>query len=122
MQDIHDIHPPVEVGMDPFILQAALAVLAIVLLSMLIFFLVRRYLKNRKVKGIDQNLLPEPLPPLEQAMEAIKLLKVRQYHDLRQFYFDLTAILKRYILPKIFGHQKCSAAKKANPVPPNITK
>ncbi|THB72520.1 MAG: DUF4381 family protein [Desulfobacteraceae bacterium] len=97
MQDIHDIHPPVDVGIDPVIFQAAAAAAALIILIVLAFFAYKRLTRRRKEGPKDQLLLPEPPPPFEQAMQAMKALDERPFTDLRLFYFELTAILKRYI-------------------------
>ena len=48
MQDIHDIRPPVQVGMDPIFLKAVLIALALMLLVGAVL-LVYRYLRQKKV-------------------------------------------------------------------------
>lgn len=96
MNDIHDIHGPVQVGIDPLIVKLTALVAAGILLIVLLFFLVRRLMTRRKQVAENLLMLPPPLPPFEQAMRALDQLGARRFADLRWFYFELTAILKRY--------------------------
>ena len=97
MQDIHDIRPPVMVGMDPFFLRAVLMVLALVLLGG-VAFLVYRYLRQRQ-QGADSNLLmlPMPLAPRAAAMNALSRLEDSMESNPRDYYFRLTEIIKRFM-------------------------
>lgn len=96
MQDIHGIRPPVQVGLDPMLLNIMLMVLAGILVLGLLFFLIRNYLKKRKIPR-DLKLLPEPMAPYDAALKELKLLFQRPMIDPRLFYFDLTHILRKYI-------------------------
>jgi len=97
MDDIHDIRPPVQVGMDPFLIRVALIVFAAVVL-LLVLFLVYGYLKRRKVrKSANLPLLPLPLPPGEAALKALDTIIDLMTSNPRLFYFRLTEILKRFI-------------------------
>ena len=102
MQDIHDIEPPVPVGMDPFLIQMLMilaGILAIVGLGLLLFF----YLKRRRQHRLSQNtlMLPPPLPPDQTAMHALDALEDAMKKDPRQYYFDISAILKIF-MGKVF--------------------
>lgn len=95
MQDIHDIHPPVMVGMSPELIRMlglAMAVLAVVAL---LYILVRRWLKSRKPKAADVALAK--VPPYEIAMKALDRLGVTPPASPKAFYFDLSALFKAYI-------------------------
>lgn len=98
MQDIHDIEPPIPIGMDPIFIQILLG-LAVVLvlagLGMLLFF----YLKRRNQKKISANtlFLPPPLPPDQAALKALDALADTLETDPRHYYFGISAILKTFM-------------------------
>ncbi len=97
MQDIHDIRPPVTVGLDPAIIQAFFLVVVFILIAVALFLGIRRFLRNRLRKDKDMLMLPEPLPPYEAAIKELENLVRMNLKEQRQFYFFLTAILRRYI-------------------------
>lgn len=97
MEDIHDIQPPVQVGIDPLFIKTALIIAGILILAGLLYLLIRFFLQKRKKPSESLRLLPPPLPPLEAALKAISDLENYQAPDLRWFYFQLTAILKKYM-------------------------
>lgn len=96
MTDIHGIRPPVPVGVDPMLLKMAAMAAGGILVLILLFLLVRYWLKKR---GRPEPLkaLPLPVPPHAEALGALDLLLQKEILDLRLFYFDLTAILRHYI-------------------------
>lgn len=96
MQDIHDIRPPVPVGFDPAVLKIILMVTGGILVLVLLFFLIQKWLKKRK-QSENLKCLPLPLAPYETALRELDLLFQNELTDTRFFYFDLTAILKKYI-------------------------
>jgi len=96
MQDIHDIRPPVQVGFDPLLLKIMLMVLGGILALTLLFFLIKKYLKKRQHPK-DLRYLPAPLAPYDAALKALDLLFQSRIRDSRVFYFDLTAVLKKYV-------------------------
>ena len=98
MQDIHDIKPPVAVGIDPLIFQIILAVTGAVLFCLLTWLLVR-YIRKRRIRRRQKGLLllPLPLPPHESALRELNCLGDMMTLEPRLFYFRLTAILKTYI-------------------------
>ncbi|ACN16038.1 hypothetical protein HRM2_29510 [Desulforapulum autotrophicum HRM2] len=97
MQDIHDIRPPVQVGMDPFFLKVALIALALMLL-VCVALLVYRYLRRKKSgPGTNLLMLPMPLPPLETALSELGCLDDLMVTHPRYYYFRLTEIIKRFI-------------------------
>jgi len=96
MQDIHDIRPPVQFGFDLGLLKIILIVSGAIILFVLAFFLIKKYLKKRKnIKDI--KYLPAPMAPCEAALKGLDLLLQRQMNDPRIFYFDLTAVFRKYI-------------------------
>ena len=96
MQDIHGIRPPVLVGFDPMLLKIIFMVSGGIILFALVFFLIKKYLKKRKQpKGL--KYLPQPMAPYEAALKELDLIFQRQMIDPRLFYFDLTAVLRKYI-------------------------
>lgn len=96
MQDIHDIRPPVQVGMDPALLKVALLVLALVLLAAVAFFALRYFWRKRATLKSNLPMLPPP-PPLEVALDGLNRLDDLMAADPRLFYFRLTEIIKRFL-------------------------
>mgnify|MGYP001024360833 CR=1 FL=1 len=92
MTDIHDILPPVAVGIHAdWLLPLLLALTAAALLSGALWF----WKKHRKRRQIE-TIVPE-LPPEMVAMRAIdEIADVRRF-DPKTFYYRLSAILRRYI-------------------------
>lgn len=102
MQDIHDIAPPVMVGMDPLVWAWAAAVLVLVLLAAGVVFFYRRFRRrNVDVRHEDLLMLPPPPPPDEAALNALAAIRDLAHLDPRAYYFALTATLKTY-MGKIF--------------------
>ncbi len=96
MQDIHDIRPPVAVGLDPVMVKIILIVLACIVLAGLLFFLIRKWWKKRK--GIqDIEAMALPLSAFEEAVKALESLSQRPMDDPRLFYYDLTLLLRQYM-------------------------
>jgi hypothetical protein len=82
--------------MDPNIIKIALGCLAAGAFLVLLFFLVKKYLKKRPApESAEQFALA--LPPFESAMQALGLLEQTPQTDPRLFYFDLNLILRKYI-------------------------
>jgi hypothetical protein len=101
MQGFHDIRPPVPVGLDPMMVKLLLILLGVLLLAGILFFLIRKWWKNRKgVKDIQAVALP--LSPFEEASKELDSLAQRPMDDPRLFYFDLTLVLRRY-MGRTFG-------------------
>ncbi|MBU1172907.1 MAG: hypothetical protein KKD44_25385 [Proteobacteria bacterium] len=94
MTDILDVKAPESIGFDHRIIYGILAVIGIILLIVLIFFLVDLFLKKRK-KGTDPQ--EHPRPPDLDAYQCLEQLEKDGISDSREFYFRLTAILKTYI-------------------------
>jgi hypothetical protein len=96
MKDIHGIRPPVQFGLDPLLLKIILIVTGVIILFVLLFFLIKKYLKKRK-PVTDLQHLSKPIAPYEAALKELDLLFQRQMVDPGLFYFDLTAVLRKYI-------------------------
>lgn len=101
MQDIHDIKPPVEVGIDPAVLNFIIAAIAL-LLSLAAGYFLFRYIKKRLNKHTqkDMILLPPPLPPLppdEAALRELSSIADLITTDPRLYYFRITALVKTFI-------------------------
>ncbi len=99
MKDIHDIRAPVLTGsaFDPA--KMAIAVLgaaACLFLIYAVFVLVKKARKKRAGRQAYPQL-PPPLPPRDAALKALELLADMMGHSPRLFYFQLTAVLKKYI-------------------------
>ena len=76
MEDIHGIRPPVEVGFDPNILITIGWILGAILVFLLIFYFIKKWIKNRKKPGGSKIIQPL-IPPFEAAMKKIDLLKAK---------------------------------------------
>jgi len=103
MKDIHDIEPPVPVGMDPFFIHLLMGVGVVLLLGILGLFLFR-YIKRRKQRKMSANilLLPPPPPPDQAAIKALDALDHIREKDPRHYYFAISAILKTF-MGKVFN-------------------
>ncbi len=98
MQEIHDIEPPVQVGMDPLIIKILIGTAALLLIALLLFFLFQYIRKRRKKQaGNDILLLPPPLPPGEAALKELDAIMDLMQTSPRLYYFRLTALLKTFI-------------------------
>ena len=97
LNDIHDIRPPVQVGMDPLLMRVALILLILLVLACAGFFLYRYVKRRRALKTADLLLLPLPLPPDEAAIKALDSLGDLMGRAPRLYYFRLTEIVKRFI-------------------------
>jgi len=97
MQDIHDIRPPVPVGIDPWLIKMAGIALALVLAAVLCYLLFCYLKKRQDSKPGDLLLLPLPLPPDEAALKELDAVADLMKTDPRLYYFRLTGILKAYI-------------------------
>lgn len=96
MQDIHDIRPPVPIGLDLLMVKIILVTLAVLLLAGLLFFLIRKWrAKRKRSNAVDAANLP--LSAFEEAVKALESLTQRPMDDPRLFYFDLTFVLRQYI-------------------------
>ncbi|MCP4113920.1 MAG: hypothetical protein GY737_00680 [Desulfobacteraceae bacterium] len=95
--DIHDIRPPVPVGMDPLVMRVALILLILLLLACAGFFLYRCLKRRKAGNSADLPLLPLPLPPNEAALKALDSLGDLMLGAPRLYYFRLTEIVKRFI-------------------------
>lgn len=96
MQDIHGIRPPVPVGFDPAIFKIAAMVIGGCAVLALLFYVIKKWIKNRKQIN-DHKLLPAPLAPYDQALKDLELISQQGMKDQRLFYFNLTAVLRQYI-------------------------
>lgn len=85
---IRDIAPAVEIA-RPVPWALLLTVLAVLLLVLLALWLYRR--RRKEPPPIK---LPPPIPPGEQALKALAAL---QFGDIKQYYTDLSAIVRLYI-------------------------
>ncbi len=92
MTDIHDIRPPVPVGIDLPWRVALLAAAAAVLLAVLWWW----WSKRRRPAAIE-TIVPE-LPPEMVAMQALDRIGDVHRLDGKVFYFRLSAILRQYVL------------------------
>lgn len=92
MTDIHDILPPVLVGIDaPWLIPSLLALAAAVILAAGWWFWKKRN-RNRAI----ETIVPE-LPPELTAMQALDKIADVLRLDGKTFYFRLSAILRQYV-------------------------
>jgi hypothetical protein len=92
MTDIHDILPPVSVGIDaPWLVSVLLALAAAVILAAAWWF----WKKRKKAREIE-TIVPE-LPPEMTAMRALDEISDVRRWDGKTFYFRLSAILRQYV-------------------------
>jgi hypothetical protein len=98
MQDIHDIKPPVLVGIDPDIFKIIIIVVLILLFLIVGYFLFR-YIKNRLNKKSKDNilLLAAPPPADKVALRELELIADLMVKEPRLYYFRLTAVVKTFI-------------------------
>ncbi len=95
MTDIHEIRPPVMVGMDPDTAALLLWIAGALVLILGTVFLIRYFWRRRKpAQKID--ILAE-IPPYDAAVSALDRLALDPGHDAKTFYFDLNHALKAYL-------------------------
>jgi hypothetical protein len=92
LTDIHDIKPALAPGLDLRWLYWALAIAAV--LGLLAF--AWRMWRKRKKPAVAE-MAPPPMPAETQALEMLDALAADGDLDPKQFYFRLSAILRRYI-------------------------
>jgi hypothetical protein len=92
MTDIHDIKPALAMGHDLRWLYGTLAVLFLLALAVLVW----RYWKKRG-KPATADSAPPPLPPDAEALQLMDALAADGHLDPKQFYFRLSAVVRRYI-------------------------
>ncbi len=97
MQDIHDITPPIQVGIDPAIIKYILAGIAVIIILAAIYFAIRYILKKKKHSKSDTLLLPPPLPPDEAAIKELNLLENLMGKNPRLFCFRLSSVFRTYL-------------------------
>lgn len=91
MTDIHDIKPALSMGFDLQWLFWVLAVL--VLLGLVWMAWHRRQQRQNDPRGEP----PPPIPPETEALQALDSLAARDGIGGKQFYFALSAIVRRYV-------------------------
>ncbi len=96
MTDIHDIRPPMMVGMDPALVKTVVWASGGLVLVILIILVVRYFMNRRKGKASALVALPQ-IAPYETALKALDRLATGPVHDVKAFYFDLGRILKTYV-------------------------
>jgi hypothetical protein len=92
MNDIHDIKPALEMGTDWGWAVWALAALAVAALALLAWWLWRR-----RRRPVDGPPAPPPISPEDEALSALDRLAAAADKDGKQFYFALSALLRRYV-------------------------
>ncbi len=92
MTDIHDIKPPLEMGVDLAWLYWMAGILALLALIYLVW-----RLWQRRERATHASPAPAPLAPDVLAYQALDALAADDSVDAKQFYFRLSAILRRYI-------------------------
>ncbi len=95
MEDIHNIRPPVMVGMDPAHVKVGMALVAVLLVLAVLVMVIRHFWKKRK-KGAKIQALPI-ICPYEQALGQLDRLTTGSVHDAKAFYFSLGHVVKEYM-------------------------
>ncbi len=96
MQDIHEIRPPVAVGMDPALVKTALIALGCLVLAGILIYLFKRFWKPSKKKQAH-DAVTTAIPPYEAALKGLDRLGFKTNADPKVFYFELNALMKAYI-------------------------
>ncbi|MBR9986828.1 MAG: DUF4381 family protein [Desulfosarcina sp.] len=92
MTDIHDIQPPVSVGIDaPWLIPVLLTLASAAILAAAWWF----WNKRKKARTVE-TIVPE-LPPEMTAMKALDEIADVNRLDGKTFYFRLSAILRQYV-------------------------
>ncbi len=92
MADIHDILPPVAVGIDaPWLIPVLIALVVVLLLSAA-WWLWKKYGKNKTI----ETIVPE-LPPEMVAMQALDGISDVRLQEAKVFYFRISAIIRQYV-------------------------
>ncbi len=97
MQDIHDITPPVQVGIDPAVIKYAIIGFGLILLFAVILFAVRYFIKKRKQENRNILFLPPPLPPDAAALKELGSLWDLMEKYPRLFCFKISGVFKTFI-------------------------
>ncbi len=92
MTDIHDIKPLLSMGPDLQWLYWVLGALAIGGLVLIAW-----YLWRRRNKAEPSTAAPPPVPPHIEAFQALDALAAQTGISAKQYYFGLSAILRRYL-------------------------
>jgi hypothetical protein len=95
MKDIHDIRPPMMVGMDPAMVKLGLAVGAGLLLLLVVILMIRHFWKKRK--PVQQTDVTAQIVPYDAAVKALDRLALDPVRDAKIFYFDLGHTVKAYM-------------------------
>ncbi len=94
MQDIHDIKPLEDIGYDNRIIYIIVGIVALFFIIGLLFLIIDHYIRKRK--KIPDMDVPD-IPPDQEAYSFLDQLEKDTAIDMREYYFRLTAILKRYL-------------------------
>lgn len=92
MTDIHDIQPPVSVGIDASWLVPVLLGLAAATILAACWWFWKKHKKDRAI----ETIVPEP-PPEMTALQALEQIADVRRLDGKTFYFRLSAILRQYV-------------------------
>lgn len=95
MTDLHDILPPVPVGIDAPWLIPVLLILTAGAIAAAIWW----YRQKRKKARTIETIVPE-LPPEMTAMQALNEISDVRRLDGKTFYFRLSAILRQYVFER----------------------
>ncbi len=95
MTDIHDILPPVSVGINAPWMVPVLLTLAVAVMLAAAWWFWKKRINPRTIKTI----VPE-LPPEMTAMRALNDISDVQRIDSKTFYFRLSAILRQYVFDR----------------------
>lgn len=103
MQDIHIIRPPVQTGIDPFLVMLMTWTAVGLLGALLVFLILRRWWKKRQKTGTGPQKI-EKVSAYKAAMNALAAISRSPLQDPRSFYFELTLVLRKYIGSRFNTH------------------
>lgn len=102
MQDLHDIEAPVQVGIDPLVIQMMIGAAALVLVILIGYLLFRYYRRRKADRALENILLLPPPPPADvAAFAALDAALPLKSSAPRLYYFSLTALIKTF-MGKVF--------------------
>lgn len=94
MTDIHDIHPPVQVGTNPWLFYGIGGALLLVLLSALLIWWFRRHGRGGRIASVDATVYETPE---EEALRQLGDLEMTGGLSPVVYYFRLSGIFRHYL-------------------------
>lgn len=117
MTDIIDIKPLEKTGFDTRIVRYLFYVLCAVVLVVLCFYLIDRFIRKKKRKTVNKEIY---LPPDQVALSRLMELEKLENKDEKKFYFHLTAIVREYMKGRFSVDATEMTTEELLPVIPSI--